>query len=301
MENTQTIPEPHCAQELTLLTPEECGKFAGYIGADAYEDLHTRTHVCAPLQTGGHFIVFDYRDPEEVVAQLEGETVRKPRKSGSVRIYVSSERFVFCSGDEGLSGIIESMPPETPPYLRLLDFFLTVTADDIDGLEQIEEIVTKLDNDVLCSKKPETDVSTRIAAMRHDLIRLKRYYEQLGFITESLSECEIIEADSVLSKHLATLQRRGAHLLGYVVNLREYTTQVREAYQAQIDIEQNEIMKVFTLVAAIFLPLTLLVGWYGMNFPLPEFGWKYGYLYFGSLCVACVVVFLIIFKRKRWL
>jgi len=295
METTQNIPE------LIFLKPEESEKFIAYIGADAYDDLHARTHACMPLQKNGYYLVFDYRDPEAVVAQMQGETVRTPRKSGSVRIYVSDERFVICAEDEGLLDLVRSMPPEMPSYHRLFDFFLTVTADDIDGLEQIEEIVTKLDNDVLCSKKPDSDVSTRIAAMRHDLIRLKRYYEQLGFITESLAESEIIESDSLLAKHLATLQRRGAHLLGYVLNLREYTTQVREAYQAQIDIEQNEIMKVFTLVAAIFLPLTLLVGWYGMNFNLPEFGWKYGYLYFGSISAACVVVFLIIFKRKRWL
>ena len=86
-----------------------------------------------------------------------------------------------------------------------------------------------------------------------------------------------------------------------VKNLREYVTQVREAYQAQIDIEQNRIMKVFTIISGIFLPLTLLVGWYGMNLRMPEFRWTYGYPLAIILSVVIVIVCLIFFKRKKWM
>ena len=55
-------------------------------------------------------------------------------------------------------------------------------------------------------------------------------------------------------------------------------SQLREAYQSQLSIRQNDLMKVFTVVTAIFLPLTLIVGWYGMNFAnMPELHWRYGY------------------------
>lgn len=53
--------------------------------------------------------------------------------------------------------------------------------------------------------------------------------------------------------------------------LRDYSVQVRESYQAQVDIRLNRMMYIFTFVTVIFLPLTLIVGWYGMNFSgMPE-------------------------------
>ena len=60
--------------------------------------------------------------------------------------------------------------------------------------------------------------------------------------------------------------------------LRESCTQVQSLFQSEIDIRQNRIMQILTIVTTIFLPLTLLVGWYGMNFSgMPELHWKYGY------------------------
>lgn len=83
--------------------------------------------------------------------------------------------------------------------------------------------------------------------------------------------------------------------------LRESAEQAREAYQAQIDIEQNNVMKIFTVLTAIFLPLTLLVGWYGMNFQyMPELGWKYGYVYVIGLSVVTCVICFVLFKKKKW-
>jgi magnesium transporter len=85
-----------------------------------------------------------------------------------------------------------------------------------------------------------------------------------------------------------------------VLNLRDYVTQVREAYQAEVDIGLNNIMKLFTVLTAVFLLLTLLVGWYGMNLQMPEFKWAFGYPLVIIIAVAIVVFCLVIFKKKKW-
>ena len=59
-------------------------------------------------------------------------------------------------------------------------------------------------------------------------------------------------------------------------------------------------MKIFTLVTSIFLPLTLIAGWYGMNLQMPEFTWKYGYLFVIAVCIIVVAIWAIIFKKKGW-
>ena len=85
-----------------------------------------------------------------------------------------------------------------------------------------------------------------------------------------------------------------------ILNLRDYITQVREAYQSQQDIRLNEIMKLFTVITAIFLPLTLLVGWYGMNFKyMPELQWPYGYAIAIGISVFFVAGSIIYFKKKK--
>ncbi len=82
--------------------------------------------------------------------------------------------------------------------------------------------------------------------------------------------------------------------------LYEEVVHVREALDAAIAYEQNRIMKVFTTVTTVFMPLTLVAGWYGMNFnSMPELTWRYGYLFVGALSVAVVIGCIIFFKKKK--
>ena len=85
-----------------------------------------------------------------------------------------------------------------------------------------------------------------------------------------------------------------------MLNLREAVTQVRESYEAEVDISLNTTMKIVTVVTTIFMPLTLIVGWYGMNFEMPEYEWVHGYAFAISLSAVCVLAGIIFFKKKHW-
>ena len=71
-------------------------------------------------------------------------------------------------------------------------------------------------------------------------------------------------------------------------------------YQSQIDIAQNRTMGILTVVTTIFLPLTLLVGWYGMNFVMPEYQWAYSYPVVIAICLVILLGCVLFFKKKRW-
>ena len=71
--------------------------------------------------------------------------------------------------------------------------------------------------------------------------------------------------------------------------------------QNKLDLEQNNIMKVLTVVTTLIMPLTLLTGWYGMNLQMPEFHLKYGYYIIIGVAVAIFTGTLIYFKKKKWL
>ena len=83
--------------------------------------------------------------------------------------------------------------------------------------------------------------------------------------------------------------------------LREYAGQISEIYQAQIDIYQNKVMKILTVVTTIFLPLSLLAGWYGMNFKyMPELAWPYSYPMLTAASLVIVIFSLYILKKKNF-
>ena len=83
---------------------------------------------------------------------------------------------------------------------------------------------------------------------------------------------------------------------------RDSVTHLWDAYQTSIDRGQNEIMKLFTVVTSVFLPMTVIVGWYGMNFKyMPEISFRYGYVYVILLNIAVVLTLIYIFKKKKWI
>ena len=83
---------------------------------------------------------------------------------------------------------------------------------------------------------------------------------------------------------------------------REYIMQLRDLMQSHLDVRQNRIMTVLTVITSIFLPLTLIAGWYGMNFRyMPELEWKYSYPVVIAVSVLIVVICLIWFRRKKWM
>ncbi|MDF2519859.1 MAG: magnesium transporter [Clostridia bacterium] len=175
-----------------------------------------------------------------------------------------------------------------------------LTSMDNVNLKNIEYNIAKLEEQVM--EGIEKDFTRDIVQLRKQLLYLKRYYEPLIDIAEGLEENENGLIDESAVRFFAILVNRMERLNNNVINLRDYVTQVRDAYQAQVDIKLNKTMKFFTVVTTIFLPLTLIAGWYGMNFKfMPELGWVMGYPFVIGLSIAVVVICLIYFKRHNYM
>ena len=95
---------------------------------------------------------------------------------------------------------------------------------------------------------------------------------------------------------------RVIRLQDMVNSQRDYTAQLRDLLQAQLEVKQNTIMTVLTVITTIFLPLTLIAGWYGMNFlHMPELEWVYGYPVIILISVLIVAGCLYWFRKKKWM
>ena len=141
----------------------------------------------------------------------------------------------------------------------------------------------------------------QMSVIRKELNRANRFYAQLSDFASSLLE----EAEDLFGSHskkrLGHFLRKVESLQGETRLLHEYATQISSEYQAQVDIAQNRVMKVLTIVTAIFLPLTLIAGWYGMNFTgMPLLEWRYGYPAVVAVSALVVAGLVWYFKRKKW-
>jgi magnesium transporter len=182
----------------------------------------------------------------------------------------------------------------------LYRFFVRLLKGDMAHLDQLEAEISEGESAILSGTRPG-DLD-RIAAWRRELLRLKRYYEQLDSIFDELSANDNGLLGKASVRRMVILGTRLDRYLSAVRSLQEMVAQLREAYQSQLAIQQNDLMKIFTVVTVLVLPLSLLTGWYGMNFAgMPELGWKYGYPAVIAVSALIVVGLVWYFKRKKWL
>ena len=135
-----------------------------------------------------------------------------------------------------------------------------------------------------------------------ELLADYRYYDQLGDMAQMLAETPCEEIDKRAARLFRFLSNRLDRLAADALNLREYSSQIYDMYQSRISVRQNKIIQFLTVITTIFMPLTLITGWYGMNFSaMPEIRWEYGYLAVIGLSVGLLIIEYIIFKRKKWM
>lgn len=235
-----------------------------------------------------NIIAFDWYDPENADAA-----------PAQLMIYIDADDLFFiCENDDSYRvahGLfVEAESNERALYL----FFCSLFKSGSIHLERMEDRISRLDDAVIEERKG--DLRAEIVELRYEVMRLRKYYEQMDLLFDEMCENENELFSKEYLKYFAILHSRVLRLISMVQSLRDYITQVRESYQAQIGIKQNNLMKVFTLVTSIFLPLTLIVGWYGMNFDMPEFRMRYGYPMVIGLCAVVCIVWYIAFKRKNW-
>lgn len=178
----------------------------------------------------------------------------------------------------------------------LYNYISEFISRDLEMLVAYERRLLRMEEDV--SQEKISDFQTKLMPIRRELLNLRSYYDEIMDFTRELEENE---NGFFLKKHLkyfGTLTDRADRLMSRTGHLLEYAQQVKDACQAQTDARQNSNMQFLTVISTIFFPLTLITGWFGMNFKdMP--GLENGYPLIVALSIVVIIVCLIIFKKKH--
>lgn len=174
----------------------------------------------------------------------------------------------------------------------------------VDGyfivLERLGERVEQLQEALVAT--PTSDTQQALHRLRHELMLLRRSVwplrEVVGGLERGVSDL-VREATRV---YLRDVYDHVAHVIDTVETLRETVAGLLEIYLTSLSNRLNEIMKVLTIIATVFMPLTFIAGIYGMNFRyMPELEWRWGYPLVLLAMLAVAAGMLVYFRRKKWI
>lgn len=175
----------------------------------------------------------------------------------------------------------------------IIDNYFNIVEQINDDIEALEE--TLINN-------PDSSTLKTIHLLKHDLIILRKSIWPLREIINKLvrDECPIVQVSTHI--YLRDLYDHIVQIMDYIDSSREVVAAMLDVYLSSMSNHLNEIMKILTIFTTIFIPLTFIVGVYGMNFHyMPELSWKWGYASVWILMAVIVVVMLRFFRRKHWL
>lgn len=220
--------------------------------------------------------------------------------------FALDERGIVFIDDSGvaqtlINNIINTKKWKFPSLERFLyDFLDQIVKDDLRIMEKYEDELDSMEQAII--NRNEDIPSGRLNDIRNDIRYLRIHYEQLIDLGQELEENENNFFQIENLRYFRSFLNRMARLHDASASLRDYTVQIRDLHKSQLDIKQNRIMTVLTVVTTIFMPLTLIVGWYGMNFRyMPELEWEWGYPVVIAASVLIVIGSLLFFKKKKWL
>jgi magnesium transporter len=167
-------------------------------------------------------------------------------------------------------------------------------------LEQLGEKIEDTEQEL--ATEPSVATLQTIRSFKKEMIFLRKSIWPLREVVNLLErgELPLIQQSTVI--YLRDVYDHTIQIIDTVESYRDMLSGMLDVYLSIISNRMNEVMKVLTIFAAIFIPLTFIAGVYGMNFGfMPELGWHWGY--FGALLVMALVAatMLVYFKRKRWL
>lgn len=187
-----------------------------------------------------------------------------------------------------------------PDYLSyeildtIVDHYFTI-------IDSLDDAITSVEDSLLASEQDHELLQT-IQKLRREVILIRRYISPVRELLAEMLRSESDLLDEKINIYLRDVSDHAVRVTDSIESYRDILTGLQEIYISGVSNKLNEIMKVLTVFASIFIPLTFLAGIYGMNFEyMPELKWRWAYPALWALFIIIPVTLLVYFKRKKWL
>ena len=227
----------------------------------------------------------------------------KEGKRHEILYFLNKKFFVAIDDDGYVEKLIQNIQKGKNHQAECMERFLYNFISQIlsygsDILETYEQVMIKMEEQVML--RSLNSFNARLMPLRKNLLELHCYYEQMENVIKELKENENDYFTKEFLRYFRNLEDRAERMEKKTSKLLEQSKQIRDVYQTQMEVHQNQTMQFLTIVSTIFLPLTLLTGWYGMNFVhMPEL--EYGYPYVILAAAAIIIICILFFKKKKML
>ena len=217
-------------------------------------------------------VLFTYRQGE---LKIFGETVRRLKSASSVE-----------KKEHGLN------------------VFLTILETRIDGdadlIEASNRKLNAISKELISQRSLKQDLLLEIAQLQENVMLLHETVTEKQRVVSSL--IRIPEFNKIENERLKIILKDIASLLQHSQFSSERLEYLQNTFLGLVNIEQNQVIKIFTVVTVVFMPPTLIASIYGMNFThMPELKWASGYPFALALMILSSMAFLWYFRRKKWL
>ncbi|QQZ58783.1 magnesium/cobalt transporter CorA [Paenibacillus sonchi] len=184
---------------------------------------------------------------------------------------------------------------------RFLYLLIDLVVDNYFSVgDRIEARIEKLEEDILMHTKKSH--LSEIIGLRSEILWLKKMLGPQKEVINTLNKKDLRLIDDQLQKYFSDIYENAVKISETFETYRDLMGNLREAYQSSIANRANEIMRVFTAITTIFMPLTVITGIYGMNFDnIPETHSQYGYYGVIAVMVTLGCGMLVVFRKKDWL
>jgi len=177
----------------------------------------------------------------------------------------------------------------------------TVVDQNFILIDALDNAITSLEEKILASEPTQSSLNT-IQSLKREIIVIRRHVSPVRELMAGIlrSESSLIEEKTLI--YLRDVSDHVIRVIESIESYREILSGLQEIYFSNVSNKMNEVMKVLTVFASIFIPLTFLVGIYGMNFEyMPELEWKWAYPALWVAFITIPAILLVYFKKKKWL
>ena len=167
-------------------------------------------------------------------------------------------------------------------------------------LEKLGENIEALEEDLLENPSPET--LQTLHEMKREMIYLRKQIWPIRELINSLVKGESYLINESTSLFFRDIYDHTIQIIDTIESYRDILSGMLDIYLSSVSNKMNEIMKVLTIIATIFIPITFVAGIYGMNFKyMPELEWRWGYFMVWGLIVVVAGIMIGYFKKNQWL